>query len=150
MNRSLARTLLRLLLGLLFVWAGLSKLPDPVQSYGDILAYRTGLPTGLLQTAAVVLPWVELACGLLLLFGAWTRAATVLLCALLAVFLVATGQAWFRGLDIACGCFSLAILGLDPHGALATALESAAGASIRNVVLLAATLYLLRRERGSG
>jgi hypothetical protein len=75
----------------------------------------------------------------------------VLVTALLTLFVLATGQAWARGLDIACGCFDLTVLGLPKNvPSVAHFLESVAFAFFRNLVLTALAVFLLRKElRGS-
>jgi uncharacterized membrane protein YphA (DoxX/SURF4 family) len=52
-----------------------------------------------------VLPWFELALGVLLLLGIGTRAVAWLSAGLLVVFVAGVSQAWARGLTIDCGCF---------------------------------------------
>jgi len=134
------------LLGLLMLWAAVSKLANPTEFLGSIYAYQLPLPHLMLQTAAVVLPWVELLCGLLLLAGLWTETALILVTAMLVLFVVATGQAWVRGLEIACGCFDLTLIGFSKNNpAVAHFLESVAFAFFRNLLLTALAVYLLRR-----
>ncbi len=94
----------------------------------------------------MVLPWLELLCGLLLVTGSARRAALVWTAVMFGAFVLATGQAWVRGLDISCGCFKLAFLG---DGALAKFVESVKFACVRAVFLLGASLYLLRASSPS-
>jgi hypothetical protein len=54
---------------------------------------------------AFYLPWLEILCGLALIFRLFYRGALSILTALVVVFLVATIAAKVRGLDITCGCF---------------------------------------------
>jgi uncharacterized membrane protein YphA (DoxX/SURF4 family) len=54
---------------------------------------------------AAILPWLEIAIGLLLVAGLFVRFAGVATAALAALFIAAMGQAKARGLDISCGCF---------------------------------------------
>ena len=103
---------LRWVVGLLLVWASLSKLANLHEFYVSIAAYRMPLPDAMLRLTAIILPWLELLCGLLLLGKIWTRAALIWAMMMFAVFVFATGQAWARGLDIACGCFNLHAFGL--------------------------------------
>jgi len=135
---------LQVLLAVLMLWAAVSKLANPTAFLGSMYAYELPLPKGLLQLAAVVLPWVELLCGLLLLAGLWKDTALLTVTALFVVFLLATGQAWLRGLDISCGCFNLEVLGLsEKWSGVVRFLESVAFAFCRNLVLtcLAAVLW---------
>jgi hypothetical protein len=63
---------------------------------------------------------------------------------LFGVFIVATGQAWARGLDISCGCFDFAALGVDSVARAGKFLESAPGAFFRAVLLFAVAFWLWR------
>jgi len=137
-------TLVRWFIAALLVLAGVSKLTDPQEFYTSILLYRLPLPESLLKLTAFVLPWVELLCGLLLVTR--LRVATILALVLFGIFTVVTGQAWARGLNISCGCFKLRNLGitLKAGGSIEHLVESPAFACLRAVVLLLATLWLLK------
>jgi uncharacterized membrane protein len=54
---------------------------------------------------AVYLPWLEIFCGLALIFRFLYRGGLLILTALILVFIGATIAAKMRGLDITCGCF---------------------------------------------
>jgi uncharacterized membrane protein YphA (DoxX/SURF4 family) len=95
----------RILLGLVFLLYGLDKIPHTDNFARAIANYRL-LPEFLVNLLAVVLPWVEVACGLLLLSGQWVRSAALLSAFLLVVFVIAVCAALMRGLDINCGCFN--------------------------------------------
>lgn len=140
------RKLVRWILGALLVWAALSKIANPLEFYSGVVAYQLPLPGVVLRAVAMVLPWLELICGLLLLAGLWTRAAAGWALVLFVVFIGATGQAWARGLDIACGCFNLRVLGLGEEQARAVAaiLESVKFAFARAILLALAAIYVLR------
>ena len=99
---------LRLALAALFLYAGAVKVADPVAFAETVRGYRL-LPEGVAVSAtAFYLPWLEIACGLALLIPRYHRAAAGLVSVLMAVFMVALLSAWWRGLDIRCGCFSTA------------------------------------------
>jgi uncharacterized membrane protein YphA (DoxX/SURF4 family) len=93
-------------LGLAAVWlvSGTLKAIDPDQTYVAVKAYDV-LPKGGVEVVAALLPWIELAFGVLLLIGAGVRIVAVLSIVLLAVFMAGVSQAWARGLSIDCGCF---------------------------------------------
>jgi uncharacterized membrane protein YphA (DoxX/SURF4 family) len=93
-------------LGLAAVWlvSGAIKAADPDQTYIAVRAYDV-LPTDVVSVVATVLPWLELALGVLLLVGLGTRAVAVLSALVLVVFVAGVVQAWARGLSIDCGCF---------------------------------------------
>lgn len=95
----------RLYLGGVFVAACLHKIADPYAFAVDVATYDI-LPLALVNLAAIVLPWVELAAGLALLAGLRTRPAALLVAAMLAVFLAALIVALAQGLDMSCGCFA--------------------------------------------
>ncbi len=94
----------RIVLGLVFLLYGLDKVLHPDDFARAIANYRL-LPEALVNLVAVTLPWVEFACGLLLLAGQWVRSAALVSAFLLAVFLTAVSITIARGLDINCGCF---------------------------------------------
>jgi len=139
-------TALRWLLGALMLWAAVSKLANLTEFLSSIYAYQMPLPRALLQCAAVVLPWLELLCGLLLLANVWSETALTTVFGLLVIFVVATGQAWARGLDISCGCFNLEVFGADRSSKLFKFIESASFAFFRNLALVALAGLLLRRQ----
>lgn len=139
-------TALRWLLGALMLWAAVSKLANPTDFLSSIYAYKTPLPRSLLQVAAVVLPWLELLCGLLLIANVWSETALATVIGLLVIFVLATGQAWARGLDISCGCFNLEVFGADRSSKLLKFIESAGFAFLRNLVLVSLAVVLLRRR----
>ncbi len=142
-----ARIVLQLLLGLLLLWAAVSKLANPTDFLASIYAYETPFPRPLLKFVAVFLPWMELICGLLLLVGFAPEATLLCVTALFVVFVLATAQAWVRGLSISCGCFDLTIFGLGKRfPALITFIESVGFAFFRNLFLTAAAVYLLRNR----
>jgi uncharacterized membrane protein YphA (DoxX/SURF4 family) len=93
-------------LGLAAVWlvSGALKAIDPAQTYVAVRAYDVLPPMGV-EVVAALLPWVELALGLLLLAGIGVRIVAVLSTVLLVVYVAGVSQAWVRGLSIDCGCF---------------------------------------------
>src|SRR3954451_22672294 len=97
-------TLARLVLGGVFVVAGVLKVPDPAAAVRAVRAYRL-LAEPLVAPVAFGLPVVEIAVGLALLAGVFVRTAALAAAVLLVVFIGAVGSAWARGLQIDCGCF---------------------------------------------
>src|SRR5262249_38095823 len=57
------------------------------------------------------LPWLEISCGIALVFHFLYRGGLSILTALILVFIGATIAAKLRGLDISCGCFGHASQG---------------------------------------
>jgi uncharacterized membrane protein YphA (DoxX/SURF4 family) len=91
-------------LGIFFVVAALPKIADPPSFAHMVYNYRI-LPGQLVNLAGLVMPWVELLCGLGLILGIWTNAARTLIAAMLLTFIVAISVNLARGNAIDCGCF---------------------------------------------
>lgn len=98
--------LARLVVGAVFLYAGLAKVLDPQAFSAQIAAYRL-TPEMLTNVLAAFLPVLEIVCGLCLVAGRWVLGASALAMTLLAAFLFAIASALVRGLDIDCGCFSV-------------------------------------------
>jgi uncharacterized membrane protein YphA (DoxX/SURF4 family) len=143
------RQILRGGLALVFAWAALSKLANVQAFYVSLLTYQLPLPPVALRLIAISLPWLEFICALALVArGAWRRPATICVAALCVVFLLATGQAWFRSLNISCGCLNLGFLdrwGVPPSWS--AFLVSVPFAFARAALLTVAALWLLTRPR---
>lgn len=144
------KILVRWLLGALLVAASLSKIANLHEFYISIAAYQLPLSGALLRLTAMILPWLELLCGLLLLARVWTRAALVWALVMFAVFVLATGQAWARGLEISCGCFNLSAFGLDPASgkSFVKFIESVGFALFRALLLFIGAAYVFRSTAG--
>lgn len=97
-------TLLRILLGVLFLAAGWPKFQDPAAFSASVAHYHL-LPETAGRVVALVLPPLELLIGVCLVLGVLDAGASLLALALLVVFTGAIGSALARGLDISCGCF---------------------------------------------
>jgi uncharacterized membrane protein YphA (DoxX/SURF4 family) len=107
-SSKLARILLlvlRVALGAIFVYAAWTKLRDPWQLFAmSIDSYRI-LPLRAVEMAAHVIPWVELAVGLLLIAGLWLRVSGSIVSLLLLTFFALMLRAYAKGMEINCGCF---------------------------------------------
>lgn len=105
--RGVSRILWRivdLIIGAIFIYAGAIKMLDPVQFANDIDNYKI-LPWSISVGLAFYLPWLEIFCGVSLIFRFLYRGGLSILTALIAIFIGATIAAKARGLDITCGCF---------------------------------------------
>lgn len=95
---------LELLVGAVFIYAGVLKALDPVGFANDIENYHIlSWPIGV--RLAFYLPWLEIFCGLALWFRKLSHGALTVLGGLTAVFIVASVVAKARGIDVSCGCF---------------------------------------------
>jgi putative oxidoreductase len=97
----------RLVLGGLFLYAGLSKISQPYQFAAAIQAYQF-LPESLVGLAAILIPWLETVGAMALLLRFKPRSALLTFMVLLAVFVCMIVLTMSRGLDIDCGCGLLA------------------------------------------
>lgn len=97
-------------LGAIFVAAALPKIADPPSFAHMIYNYRI-LPGGLVNISSLVMPWVELLCGLALILSVWVKPARWIITAMLIVFIVAISINLGRGNAIDCGCFDLSAVG---------------------------------------
>src|SRR5437879_11253305 len=79
----------------IFIYAGAIKALDPVQFASDIDNYKI-LPWPVSVALAFYLPWLEIFCGLGLVFRIFYRGALSILCASLIIFMLATIAAKLR------------------------------------------------------
>lgn len=134
--RTWVQWLLILIFGGFFLLASLSKLADPSAFAADIFRYKIVGGSGAVFLA-LWLPWLEIMGAISLVMPRLRLAAAWLLMGLLGVFEVALLSAFFRGLNIDCGCL----------GAIAE--TGVVFAFTRNLFLLAG-LYGIVRIEGKG
>ena len=136
LNKSLivtvATILVRSVLGAIFIYASLDKIADPT-AFAKIITNYQVLPQLWVSATAVFLPWVEVTCGLALVFGRFEKGAAMLIILMMAVFIGIHFYNGYRGLDIACGCFSLSTK--EPSNIAMNA--------VRNLTLLTAGIWVL-------
>lgn len=97
---------LRLGFGFMLVFASIDKMMHPIAFAGAVENYRV-IGETLAVFVAVWIPYLEILVGLLLISGIWLNAAVLWNGCLMTIFFVMVLQAYFRHLDIACGCFSV-------------------------------------------
>jgi len=95
----------RLILGVVFIYASFDKILNPALFAKIVYNYQI-LPDGLINSTAVVLPWLELIMGFFFIIGFWMPGTVVLSNIMLLSYLSALMFNVARGLDISCGCFS--------------------------------------------
>jgi uncharacterized membrane protein YphA (DoxX/SURF4 family) len=96
---------LRVALGLIFIYAGWVKLQDPWQLFAAGVASYEILPMGAVEFVARTLPWFEIALGVVLISGYFLRVSSTVVGALLALFFTLIVRAYIQGKEINCGCF---------------------------------------------
>ena len=94
----------RLVVGGVWIAAGLAKLPDPSASVRAVRAYDL-LPESIVPTIGHTLPILEIVVGACLVAGLLTRVMSLVSALLFLAFVVGISAAWARGLQIDCGCF---------------------------------------------
>ena len=100
------KLLVRVVLGLVFLWAGAEKIAHTADFFSSLLDYDVPFPETFLRLVAVALPWLEVFCGTGLLVNAWGETVRPVVAARCLVFIAMLGQALLRGIDISnCGCF---------------------------------------------
>ncbi|HEY4187395.1 MAG TPA: MauE/DoxX family redox-associated membrane protein [Polyangia bacterium] len=133
--RQVVLFLLRLALGGLLALAGILKLRDPTAFATEIANYQ--MFPGIAPYLAATLPMIEvvIGAGLIALPLAWRRPGTWLALGLFGMFTLAVASAYFRRINIDCGCFGT---GGGPIDALTL---------LRNLALSGGAGCLLRFER---
>ena len=132
--------LARVVVGGVWVVAGVLKLPDPAENVRTVRAYQI-LPESVVPAVGHGLPILEILVGACLLLGLLTRLAAVLSALMQLAFVIGIASVWARGLSIDCGCFG--------GGANPTANAQAAYPwdIARDVVLLLLSVLLVWRPR---
>jgi uncharacterized membrane protein YphA (DoxX/SURF4 family) len=128
---------IRIGLGMLFVWAGWVKLIDP-EGFAEIISGYALVPGSLLVHVAIGLPVLEVVAGLGLIFD--VRGSRGLIFGLLVMFVFVLWFGILKDLDIDCGCFAPA--DLKQHDALRSAMY-------RDLGMMAAVLYLFWWRRAT-
>jgi putative oxidoreductase len=131
-------------LGAIFVAAALPKIADPPSFAHMIYNYRI-LPAALVNISALLMPWVEIVCGLALILGVWRVPARTIIAAMLVVFIAAIAFNLMRDNAIDCGCFDTSAANKSHEERLA----DMRWVIIRDVgmLLMVAQLWLADRRR---
>lgn len=93
----------RIVIGIVFIWAGSIKLMDP-KSFGQIISQYRIVPEALLPVIAIGLPLIELLAGIGLVIDKPYCLSLITLMILMFIVIL-----WFgilKNLEIDCGCFS--------------------------------------------
>jgi uncharacterized membrane protein YphA (DoxX/SURF4 family) len=99
--------ILRLLIGLVFLYAAYTKLRQPWMLFAmSIDAYQI-LPAWAAMFLGHWLPWLELLIGVFLVAGILLRYTSATATGLLLVFFALMTRAYLKSMAIDCGCFGL-------------------------------------------
>lgn len=91
-------------IGYIFILAGIEKIADPSGFSESIENYQL-LPNIFINFFAIALPWIEVVCGILLIFNKYVKENSFIFISLMSAFTIMIFIAVLRGLDIDCGCF---------------------------------------------
>lgn len=125
---------LRLFLGCTFIFASWHKIVSPDQ-FATILYGYAVFPHQFINVIAIVMPFVELVCGITLVTGLLKRSGLLLINAMLVGFIFLISFNLIRGHEFDCGCFSLG----DTKGTW-----SSVWLLVRDLAMLGAGVYLFR------
>ncbi len=125
---------IRVFLGVVFVYASIDKIINPA-AFADIIYNYQILPDQLVNITALLLPWIELVCGICLIIGKCIPGSVFIVNGLLIVFTGALIFNMARGLNIHCGCFSTTAETVEEGTMISTVL--------RDMVFLIPALYLM-------
>jgi uncharacterized membrane protein YphA (DoxX/SURF4 family) len=129
----------RLVIGGVWIVAGVLKLPDPAASVRAVRAYDV-LPEALVPVVGHLLPVGEVVVGTALVLGLLTRGGALVSALLFLVFVGGIASVWARGISIECGCFGGG--GAQQDASSSYPLEIA-----RDVGLLALSVFLVWSPR---
>lgn len=96
--------LYRIILSVVFIFAGLEKIISPDVFAESISNYKL-FPNFSINIIAITVPWIELITGLFLLFGITIKETLKIINSMMLFFIIIILFALVRGLDIECGCF---------------------------------------------
>jgi len=131
-------------LAAVFVVAGFGKIADPPGFAHEIHNYAL-LPGVAVNALALVLPWLEVVCGLALFVGIARRSAARILGVLLVVFILALSINLIRGRPVDCGCFGTSKVEKTQAQRLAD-MKWAIGRDVLFLLLVGQVLASTRRE----
>lgn len=96
----------RIIIGGIFLFAGLAKISDPVRFLFTLREFRL-FPETILPFLVLYLPWLEFVLGLFVLLGLLYRTGSLLIALLNVIFTGAILSVILRGIEVDCGCFGM-------------------------------------------
>lgn len=96
----------RIFVGLVFAYAGFTKLSAPIENFRGVLTHYEIIPYAFVPWIAAILPWIEITAGSFMILGYAPRLSAVVLAGLCAGFLLVLGTSdeLIKGAQD-CGCF---------------------------------------------
>ena len=126
---------IRIGLGVVFLLSSMAKIADP-SAFAAIVANYQLVNPPLVTLTVIILPWIEVLCGVALVFGRYEKGAALLVSLMMVAFIGIGFLNVYRGLDIACGCFSLSAR--EP--------SNIALNTLRDLAILAAGIWVLMKS----
>lgn len=96
---------LRIFIGIVMIKSSIWKIFSPAEFFANVASFQIA-PFVFVNLVTVVLPSVELICGIFLIIGLRTKAAASIIGLNLTVFAILIAINLFRGAPISCGCFA--------------------------------------------
>jgi len=124
--------LIRVLLSVIFLWSGISKLMEPTEFSVIIDGYGL-VPDAWILPLAIAFPLLEMVFGLGLLLD--IRGSLAVITGLLMLFIAILGYSIWLGLDVDCGCFG-------PEDPEAKAFHGLWSALVRDIIMMLGIFYL--------
>lgn len=97
---------MRLVLGISLTYAGALKVGNLDGNIAQVELYELPVPQWANIVVGTSQPFLEIAVGLLLIVGLFTRVTAALGILAMVIFIAGISWAWSQGLRIDCGCFS--------------------------------------------
>jgi len=141
MYGNIITVVLRISMGVLFLFSGAVKIIDPGTFARVIIQYDI-IPEVLVPYPAIVLPVLEIMLGGMLVAGYRIRASSLISMALMLMFSIFITVNVVRGQNFDCGCFELNRIGIGINENISVKLV------LRDLVMLAifAAVYQARRH----
>ena len=95
----------RIMIAGIFIYAGYAKLTQPSIIFEAVIDSYQLLPAWGVMRVAQILPWMEIALGVLILVGWKIRYFSILATLLLGFFITLMAISFSRGTEAMCGCF---------------------------------------------
>ncbi len=137
LKNSVFLLILRSAIGGIFIYASIDKILHPDHFAVAVREYKI-IPIELSNLFALMLAWSEMAAGVMLMLGLFTRKAAGTIFLLLSMFIFAISFSLVRGMVIDCGCFRA---GEDGH-------PVDIGLLLRDILLLAGTATVILYDQG--
>jgi uncharacterized membrane protein YphA (DoxX/SURF4 family) len=107
MNKKYLLILFRILTGIIFAYAGFSKLIEPYENFRGMINHYEVIPYAWSSPVALILPWFEFVFGIFMILGYFPKMTSLVLAGLSLSFLLVLGASNVlleeAGKD--CGCF---------------------------------------------